>query len=112
MSDGKLRGLEALSAELINLKVDIIVTLATPGALAGRQATTTIPIVVAAMADPARDGLVASLARPGGNITGSTFLGPELIPKRLGLLKEVAPGASRVAILWHPGVYSELTMTD
>jgi putative ABC transport system substrate-binding protein len=72
--------------------------------------TRSIPIVVAAMADPARDGLVASLARPGANITGSTFLGPELIPKRLGLLKEVVPAASRVAVLWHPGVYSEQTM--
>jgi putative ABC transport system substrate-binding protein len=72
--------------------------------------TSSIPIVVAAMADPARDGLVASLARPGANVTGSTFLGPELIPKRLGLLKEVVPAASRVAVLWHPGVYSEQTM--
>jgi putative tryptophan/tyrosine transport system substrate-binding protein len=111
-AEGKLERLAALSAELVNLKVDIIVTLATPGALAGRQATTTIPIVVAAMADPARDGLVASLARPGGNITGSTFLGPELISKRLGLVKEIVPAASRMAVLWHPGVYSERTMTD
>jgi putative ABC transport system substrate-binding protein len=88
------------------------VTLATPGALAAKQRTDTIPIVVAAMADPARDGLVASLARPGGNVTGSTFLGPELIPKRLDLLKEVVPTASRIAVLWHPGVYSERTMKD
>ena len=87
-------------------------TLATPGALAAKQATNTIPIVVVAMADPARDGLVTSLSRPGGNVTGATFLGPELIPKRLGLLKEVVPGASRVAVLWHPGVYSERTMGD
>jgi putative tryptophan/tyrosine transport system substrate-binding protein len=64
------------------------------------------------MADPARDGLVVSLARPGGNITGSTFLGPELIPKRLALVKEVVPNASRVAVLWHPRVYSEPTMRD
>jgi putative tryptophan/tyrosine transport system substrate-binding protein len=64
------------------------------------------------MADPARDGLVASLARPGGNITGSTFLGPELIPKRLELLKRVVPGASRVAVFWHPGVYSKQTMQE
>jgi ABC-type uncharacterized transport system substrate-binding protein len=110
-AEGKLERLPALAAELVRLKVDVIVTLATSGALAAKQATNTIPVVVAAMADPARDGLVASLARPGGNITGSTFLGPELIPKRLGLLKEVAPGASRVAILWHPGVYSESTMS-
>jgi ABC-type uncharacterized transport system substrate-binding protein len=88
------------------------VTLATPAALAAKQATNTIPIVVAAMADPVRDGLVASLAGSGGNITGSTFLGPELVPKRLELLKEAVPRASRVAVLWHPGVYSERTMRD
>ena len=99
-AEGKLERLPALAAELVALKVNVLVTLATPGALAARQATNTVPVVVASMADPARDGLVASLARPGGNITGSTFLGPELIPKRLGLLKEIVPGASRVAVLW------------
>jgi putative ABC transport system substrate-binding protein len=111
-AEGKLDRLPQLAAELVGLNVDVIVTLATPGALAAKKATTTIPIVVAAMADPARDGLVTSLARPGGNITGSTFLGPELIPKRLGLLKEVVPSAICVAVLWHPGVYSEPTMAD
>jgi len=111
-AEGNLERLQALAAELVELNVDIIVTLATPGALAAKQATNTIPIVVVAMADPARDGLVTSLSRPGGNVTGATFLGPELIPKRLGLLKEVVPGASRVAVLWHPGVYSERTMGD
>jgi putative ABC transport system substrate-binding protein len=88
------------------------VTLATPAALAAKQATDTIPIVVAAMADPVGDGLVASLARPGANVTGSTFLGPRLVPKRLELLKEIVPGASRVAVLWHPGVYSDRTMRE
>jgi putative ABC transport system substrate-binding protein len=107
-----LERLPALAAELVGINVDVIVTLATPGALAAKQTTNTIPIVVAAMADPARDGLVVSLAKPGGNITGSTFLGPELIPKRLGLLKEAMPEASRVAVLWHPSVYSESTMAD
>jgi putative tryptophan/tyrosine transport system substrate-binding protein len=111
-SEGKLERLPELAAQLVALNVDVIVTLATPGALAAKNVTNTIPIVVAAMADPARDGLIASLARPGGNITGSTFLGPELIPKRLGLLKQVVPGASRVAVLWHPGVYSEQTMKE
>jgi putative ABC transport system substrate-binding protein len=111
-SEGKLERLPDLAAELVGLKVDVIVTLATPGALAAKHATNTIPIVVAAMADPARDGLVTSLARPGGNITGSTFLGPELIPKRLGLLKQIVPSASRVAVLWQPGVYSEQTMKE
>jgi putative ABC transport system substrate-binding protein len=62
------------------------------------------------MADPVADELVASLARPGGNVTGTTFLGPELIPKRLQLLREVVPGLSRVAALWHPDEYSERTM--
>jgi putative ABC transport system substrate-binding protein len=111
-AEEKRERLPALAAELVALRVDVLVTLATSGALAARQATTTVPVVVAAMADPARDGLVASLARPGGNITGSTFLGPELIPKRLGLLKEIVPGAARVAVLWHPGVYSERTMSE
>jgi ABC-type uncharacterized transport system substrate-binding protein len=111
-AEGVLERLPALSNESVGLNVDVIVTLATPGALAAKQATNTVPIVVAAMADPARDGLVASLSRPGGNITGATFLGPELIPKRLGLLKEVVPDASRVAVLWHPGVYSDRTMGD
>jgi putative ABC transport system substrate-binding protein len=109
---GKLDRLPELAAELVRINVDVIVSPATPGALAAKQMTSTIPIVVAVMADPVRDGLVASLARPGANITGSTFLGPELIPKRLGLLKEVVPAATRVAVLWHPGVYSEQTMTD
>ena len=111
-AEGELERLPALAAKLVELNVDVIVTLATPGALAAKQATSTIPIVVVAMADPVRDGLVASLSRPGGNVTGATFLGPQLIPKRLGLLKEVVPAASRVAVLWHPGVYSERTMGD
>ena len=65
-----------------------MVALATPAGRAAQQATATIPIVVTAMGDPVRDGLVASLARPGGNITGTTFLGPELVPKRLALLRK------------------------
>ena len=110
--EGKLERLPELAAQLVALDVDVIVTLATPGALAAKNATNTIPIVVAAMADPARDGLVTTLARPGGNVTGSTFLGPELIPKRLGLLKQIVPDAARVSVLWHPGVYSEQTMKE
>jgi putative ABC transport system substrate-binding protein len=94
------------------LKVDIIVAAATPAGLAAQQATTTTPIVVSAMGDPVRDGLVASLARPGGNITGTAFLGPELVPKRLALLREVLPKISRVAVLWHPGAFGERTMSD
>src|SRR5262245_23234279 len=106
-AEGELERLPALAAKLVEPNVDVIVTLATPGALAAKQATSTIPIVVVAMADPVRDGLVASLSRLGGNVTGATFLAPQLIPKRLGLLQEVVPAASGVAVLWHPGVYSE-----
>ena len=80
-----------LAAELVKLKVDIIVAWSTPAAIAAKQATNTIPIVAAVMADPVGDGLVASLARPGGNITGTTFVGPELVSKRLQLLKEIIP---------------------
>jgi putative ABC transport system substrate-binding protein len=99
-----------LAAELVRRKVDIIFVASTSPARAAQEATSTIPIVVATMADPVADGLVASLARPGGNITGNTFLGPELIGKRFGLLKEAIPGLSRVAALWHPGAYGEATM--
>jgi ABC-type uncharacterized transport system substrate-binding protein len=81
----------------------------TPAARAAQQATTTIPIVTPVMGDPVGDGLVASLARPGGNITGLTFLGPELVAKRLELLKEALPSVSRVAALWHRGAYAERT---
>ena len=111
-ADGKLEQLAALATELVRLKVDIIVAAATPAARAAQQATTTIPVVAVAMGDPVRDGLVASLARPGANITGSTFLGPELVPKRLEILKEAIPKISRVAALWHPGAFSERTTQD
>ncbi len=99
-----------LAAELVELKVDILVVMTTSPAHAAKQSTSTIPIVVAGMADPVGDELVASLARPGGNITGTTFLGPELVAKRLGLLKQTVPGLSRVAALWHPTAYGERTM--
>jgi putative ABC transport system substrate-binding protein len=107
-----LDGLRTLANDLVHLKVDVIVAGGTPAALAAKQATSTIPIVVGAMADPVADGLVASLARPGGNITGVTFLAPELGPKRLQLLRDVLPRVSRVAALQHPGVYSERTMQN
>ncbi len=92
-----------LAEELVRLKVDVIVT-GGGGAVAdaARQATKTIPIVVAASADPVGIGLVASLARPGGNITGTSLMAPELGSKRLELLKEAVPRISRVAVLWHP----------
>jgi hypothetical protein len=91
-------------------KCDIIVALSTTAARPAKQATSTIPIVAMAMADPVADELVATLARPGGNVTGTNFLGPELAAKRLQLLREVIPGLSHVAALWHPNAYSERTM--
>jgi putative tryptophan/tyrosine transport system substrate-binding protein len=111
-AEGRLERLPDLATELVRLKVDVIVAASTPVARAVRQATTTIPIVAPALGDPVGDGFVASLARPGGNITGSTFLGPGLVPKRLELLKEVVPRASRVATLWHPGAFGEPTTRE
>jgi ABC-type uncharacterized transport system substrate-binding protein len=111
-ADSKIERFPALARELIGLKVDVIVASNSLSGRAAQQATTTIPIVVPVMGDPVGDGLVASLARPGGNITGLTFLGPQLVPKRLALLKEVLPSASQVAALWHPRAYGERTMND
>jgi ABC-type uncharacterized transport system substrate-binding protein len=111
-ADGRIERFPRLAGELVRLKLDLIVAANTPAARAAQQATTTIPIVVPVMGDPVGDGLVASLAQPGGNITGLTFLGPELVPKRVGLLKEALPRVSRVAALWHPGGYSEGTTRD
>jgi len=111
-ADGKIERFPGLATELARLKVDLIVAPNTPAARAAQQATTTIPIVAPAMSDPVGDGLVASLARPGGNITGLTFLGPELVPKRLGLLKEALPKVTRVAALWTPGELGERTSRD
>jgi putative ABC transport system substrate-binding protein len=111
-ADGKIERFPALASELTRVSVEVIVASNTPAARAAQQATTTIPIVVPVMGDPIRDGLVTSLARPGGNITGTTFIGPELVPKRLALLKEALPTVSRVAALWHPGAYGERTMSD
>ena len=91
-----------LAAELVRLKVDIIVTAVTPDALAAKKATGTIPIVMAAAGDPVASGLVDSLARPGGNITGLSQMNPELAGKRLELLKEIVPKLSRVAVFWNP----------
>ena len=101
-----------LASELVRLNVDLIVASNSLAARAVQQATSNIPIVVPVMGDPVGDGLVASLARPGGNVTGLTFLGPQLVPKRLALLKEALPTASQVAALWHPGAYGDRTMND
>jgi putative ABC transport system substrate-binding protein len=100
---GNYDRLAGLAAELVDLKVDLIVTYGTPGCQAAKHATTTIPIVMAVVGDPVRSGLVASLARPGGNMTGLSIQDFELIIKRFELLKEVVPTASRVAYLEVPG---------
>jgi putative tryptophan/tyrosine transport system substrate-binding protein len=111
-ADGSSDRLRELAAELVRRKPDIIVAFSTTAARPAKQATGTIPIVAVAMADPVEDELVASLARPGGNVTGTTFLGPELVAKRLQLLSEVVPQHSRVAVLWHPRAYGDRTMAD
>ncbi|MGH7771899.1 MAG: ABC transporter substrate-binding protein [Candidatus Binatia bacterium] len=97
---GKTERLPDLAAELVRLKVEIIVTHSGAPIRAAKEATRTIPIVMVVSGDPVPDGTVASLARPGGNITGLTILSPELSGKRLELLKEAVPGISRVAVLW------------
>jgi ABC-type uncharacterized transport system substrate-binding protein len=102
--------LREVSAELVGHGLDVIVALSTTAARPLKQATSVIPVVVVGMADPVDDELVASLARPGGNVTGTTFLGPELVAKRLQLLSEVVPQHSRVAVLWHPHAYGDRTM--
>jgi putative ABC transport system substrate-binding protein len=101
-ADGKNERLPGFAADLVNLKLDVIVTHGGVATRAVQQASTTIPIVIAAADDPLAAGLVASLARPGGNITGYMEISPELSGKRLQLLKETFPSRSRVAILWSP----------
>ena len=100
--DGRYDRLDEFAAELVRLKVDVIVTDSTPAARAAMNATQTIPIVLALASDPVGAGLVASLARPGGNVTGMTEMHSELSGKRLELLKEVVPAATRVAVILNP----------
>jgi putative ABC transport system substrate-binding protein len=111
-AEGKFERLPALAAELVALKVDVIVAGPTPAALATKQATKTIPIVFASGGDPVTDGLVTSIARPGGNVTGLSALSPELVGKCLDQLKHAIPGVSRVAALWQPGAIGERTEND
>src|SRR6266568_5475028 len=109
-AEGKVDRLPALAAELVALKVDVLVTtVGTHIALVAKQATRTIPIVFTSVADPVTTGLVTSLARPGGNVTGLSSLNPELVGKRLELLTQAVPGVSRVAVLWLPGALGERT---
>jgi len=106
-AEGKRERFPMLAAELVALKVDVIVATGTPAALAAKQATATIPIVFLAVSDPVESGLVTSLARPGGNVTGLSNVAPQLVGKGLELLKQTVPGVSRVAVLWEPGATGE-----
>jgi putative ABC transport system substrate-binding protein len=101
-AEGRYEQLPALFNELVRRNVDVIVTHGTPGILAAKQATATIPIVMATSGDAEASGLVASLARPDGNVTGLTFFNPELAAKRFELLKEVLPGLTEVGLLLNP----------
>jgi len=100
-AQGKAEKFQEFAAEMVRLKVDLIITNTTPAALAAKNLTTTIPIVIPTAIDPVGTGLIASLARPGGNITGGAILTGELAAKRLELLKEVVSSLSRTAVLWN-----------
>ena len=100
-AEGKLQRLTELAKELVDLKVDVITTLSTPAAIAAQKATQTIPIVFTGVGDPVGSGVVSSLSRPGGNITGISILATELTGKRLELLEEIVPSASPVAMFWN-----------
>ena len=99
---GRDEQLPDLVAELLRLKVDVLLTVGTPATRAAQRATSTVPIVMVTVLDPVHAGFAADLAHPGGNITGSTELSEELVPKRLELLKEAVPRASLIAVLWDP----------
>lgn len=100
-AEGRDSRLPSLAGELVRLRPDVIVTTGTPGSLATKRATSTIPIVFASSGNPVAAGLVPSFSRPGGNVTGFTVSGPELEGKRVQLLKEVVPQLSRVAVVWN-----------
>ena len=101
-AEGNAGRLPALAAELAKLKIDTVVTQGTQATDAARRAITTTPIVFSVAGDPIGDGLVASLARPGGNVTGLTDIAPDIAGKRVELLREAVPGIRRIAVLWNP----------
>jgi putative ABC transport system substrate-binding protein len=112
---GKREQLGILADELVRLKVETILAVNTPAALAVKKATSTIPIVITRIADPVRSGLVASLARPGGNVTGLSFQQPEEAAKRIELFREIVPGLSRLAVLFNannPGTAPNVAATE
>jgi len=100
-AEGRVERFPALAAELVELKVDVLVATSTPGALAAKRATSTIPIVMAAVGEPVEVKLIESLAHPGGNITGLSLSAPQLAAKRLDRLKQTLPKLSRVTVLWN-----------
>jgi putative ABC transport system substrate-binding protein len=106
--DGKPERLTELATELVRLKVDVIVTSTDEAIVAVKRQTQTIPIVMTASTDPVATGFIASLAHPGGNVTGFTGIYPELGAKKLELLREAIPGLSRVAIMWNPDIRGAL----
>ena len=112
VSEGKPERLAAAAADLARLPVSVIAVYGAPASLAAKAATSSIPIVAISVGDPIRTGLVRSLARPGGNVTGNTILAAELGPKRLQLIKEVVPLASRVAFLWNPNNAASVVALD
>ena len=101
-AEGRYERFPDLAAALVRLPVDVLVATITPAALAAQHATSTIPIVMVSVHDPVGSGLVASLAQPGGNVTGLSLLSPALVGKQLEFLKEVVPTVSRLAVLWNP----------
>ena len=114
-AEGNAERLKEFAVDLVRQNVDVIVTIGTPAAFAAKQATSTIPIVFGAISDPVGVGLVASLARPGGNATGNSLMAPDLSAKRLDILRTLAPGITRFAILWdssNPGMAERVRETE
>jgi putative ABC transport system substrate-binding protein len=113
-ADGRFEQLPDLAGELVRLKVDVIVAVVTQASLAAKKATETIPIVMVAVGNPVDSGLIASLARPGANITGTSTMSDEVVGKQLELLKETVPKISRVAAMWNPAnpVFQKLQLRE
>ncbi len=111
-ADGIPERLRAAANELVQIPVDVIAVFGTPAAQAAKQATRTIPIMAISIGDPIGAGLVSSFARPGGNVTANTILGPDVVTKRLQILKDAIPSVSRVALLWNPNNVSNAAILD
>jgi putative ABC transport system substrate-binding protein len=113
-ADGDFARLPALAAELVRLKPDVIVAQVTQAAIAAKTATASIPIVMIGVSDPVASGLVASLARPGGNVTGTSAVAAGVVGKQLELLRELVPDATRIAVLWNPAnrVFQEQQLSE